>query len=76
MPAPALKLTVTQRQRLGELALEQRKVVPAGRVMLEKRRRVVGCCNLDDLVNKSITERADTLCLSAADFNDVKEWLR
>jgi hypothetical protein len=76
MAAPALKLTITQRSRLSALAFEERQVVIPGRVMLCKGRRIVGYCNLDDLVNtKTIEAQATTVCLSPADFNDVKRWL-
>jgi hypothetical protein len=76
MTAPAIKLTVTQRERLKMLTLEERQVVTPGRVMLCKGRRIVGYCNLDELANtKTIEAKANVICLSPADFADVKRWL-
>jgi hypothetical protein len=76
MTAPAIKLTVTQRQRLKLLKLEERQVVIPGRVMLCKGARVVGYCDLDELANtKAIEALANTVCLSPADYADVMRWL-
>ena len=76
MTAPAIKLTVTQRQRLRELKFVERQVVTPGRIMLEKRGRIVGYGNLDDLEKtKIIAGQADTVCLAPADFADVQAWL-
>jgi hypothetical protein len=77
MTAPALKLTVTQRDRLRGLQWEERQIVQPGRIMLEKRGRVVGFGSLDELEKtKTIEAKADTVCLSPADFADVQAWLR
>jgi hypothetical protein len=76
MTAPAIKLTVTQRERLKALTLEQRQVVTPGRVMLCKGRRVVGYCDIDELGNtKTIEAQATLICLSPADYADVVRWL-
>jgi len=77
MTAPAIKLTVTQKQRLQIPTLEERQVVTPGRVMLVKHNRVVGYCDLDQLAEtKTIEAKATTICLSPADFADVKRWLK
>jgi hypothetical protein len=75
MSAPAVQLTVTQRYRLKDLAWQRSGVVPPGRAMLCKGRRVVGFCSVSELVARRIDVLADTVCLSAADFADVKRWL-
>jgi len=77
MTAPAFKLTVTQRDRLRDLKWEKSQAVIAGRVMLCRGRHIVGYCNVDELANtKTIAAKADTVALSAADYDDVQEWLR
>jgi hypothetical protein len=77
MTAPALKLTVTQRDRLRALQWEEWQVVTPGRAMLRRRGRLAGYCNVEELANtKALAERADTVCLSPADFADVQAWLR
>jgi hypothetical protein len=77
MTAPATKLSVTQRYRLRDLIFEKSAAVTPGRVMLCKGRKIVGFCNVADLANASaIAGRCNTLCLSVADYDDVREWLR
>lgn len=77
MTAPAKTLTtVTERERLRRLAFERRQVVIAGRAMLYKRGRIVRYCDIDDLADTfTIAAQADQVCLSPADFDDVKRWL-
>ena len=77
MTAPTAQLTVTQRQRLKDLTWEKSNAVPPGRAMLCKGRKVVGYCNVTDLANSTvaIAAQANTVCLSAADYSDVKRWL-
>jgi hypothetical protein len=76
MTAPNIKLTLTQRERFKLLAFEESQTVTPGRVMLCKGRRIVGYCNIDDLANtRTIEAKATTVCLSPADFADVKRWL-
>lgn len=77
MTAPATKLSVTARHRLKDLIFEKSGAVPPGRVMLCKGRQVVGFCDVGDLGKTLlIAERANTVCLSSADFDDVKAWLQ
>jgi len=77
MTAPAIKLTITQRERLRALKWEQSNAIIAGRVMLCKGRHVVGYCDVDELANtKALEARANTVVLSVADYDDVQEWLR
>lgn len=78
MTAPAIKLTVTQRERLRALTWEKSQAVIPGRVMLCKGRAIVGYCNVDELAHTKSVEatRANTICLSAADYDDVQQWLR
>ena len=77
MTAPAIKLTVTQRERLRALKWEKSNAIIAGRVMLCKGRAIVGYCDVDELANaKGIEARCNTVVLSAADYDDVQEWLR
>lgn len=77
MTAPAIKLTVTQRERLRSLTFEARAVVTPGRVMLCKGRRIVGYCDVDELANtKAIEAQTTVICLSPADYDDVQRWLK
>lgn len=73
-PAP-LKLA-GDRLRFRELALLQVGTVPAGRVMWCHGRKVLGYADVAKLGNIfAIPKGADTLCVSASDFSDLKEWL-
>lgn len=77
MTAPAIKLTVTQRDRLRSLRWEMWQVVTAGRAMLRRRGRLVTFCAIEDLANTTtLAEQADMVCLSVADFDDVQRWLQ
>jgi hypothetical protein len=76
MTAPATALSVTQRHRLLDLKWEKSQAVPPGRVMLCRGRKVLGYCGVLDLPRVHlIAAKADTVCLAAADFDDVKGWL-
>ncbi len=73
---PPGTLGVTDRYRLKELTLQQAGTVPAGRVMWCRGRKVLGYNDVSQLGNIfAIPKGADTICVSAADFADVKEWL-
>jgi hypothetical protein len=73
---PDVALSITDRYRLKELTLEQSGTVPAGRVMWCRDRKVLGFGNVSDLPRIfGIPKGANRICLSAADFADVKEWL-
>ena len=77
MTAPAKKeFSPADRYRLRNLAWEKSGAVPPGRAMLCMGRKVVGYCDVADLANPvAIAKKANTVCLSAADFADVQEWL-
>lgn len=73
---PPKPLSVTDRQRFRELELQQAGTVPAGRVMFCRGRKVLDYADVADLVNVfNIPKGADTMCVSPADINDIKEWL-
>jgi hypothetical protein len=77
MTAAAAKLSITLRQKLLDLTWERSMAVTPGRVMLCKGRHIVGYCSVTDLANaSSIAARCNTLCISNADFDDLKAWLR
>lgn len=73
---PARAISVTDRTRLKELILQPTGTVPAGRVMWCRGRKVLGYAGVDDLANVfAIPKGTDTICVSQADFADVREWL-
>jgi hypothetical protein len=73
---PAGTLSVTDRYRLKELELQMTGTVPPGRVMWCRGRQVLGYNDVSQLGNVfAIPKGADTLCVSGADFDDVKAWL-
>lgn len=73
---PPRPISVTDRYRLKELALQQVGTVPTGRVMWCRDRKVMGFADIAELANVfSIPKGANTICVSPADFADVKEWL-
>lgn len=72
-PAP---IGVTDRYRFRELALQPAGAVPPGRVMWCRGRKVLGYADIAELVNVFVIPRgADTMCVSAADHGDLREWL-
>jgi len=76
MSAPGIKLSVTQRYALKDMTLEKSQAIPAGRVMFCKGRKILAFGDVTDLIRaRFIAPRADTLCLSAADYDDVKAWI-
>lgn len=75
MTAPAITLTITQRERIKTLAIEERQVVTPGRVMLMKGRKIVGFLDLDQLGQYGLEHRCNAIGLSPADYGDVKQWL-
>jgi hypothetical protein len=73
---PPRPISVTDRCRLKELELQQVSTVPAGRVMWCRDRKVMGFADIAGLANVfTIPKGANTICVSPADFADVKEWL-
>jgi len=77
MTAPAVKkLSVTDRYKLKELDWQQSQVVQPGRVMWCRGRKVLGYSDVKDLHRVMlIPSKADTACLSRADYADVMVWL-
>lgn len=73
---PAAAISVTDRYRLKELILQQAGTVTPGRVMFCRDRKVLGYADVNDLANVfKIPKGANTVCVSVADFEDVKGWL-
>lgn len=71
-----LRLSVTDRYKLKALTLEQSQVLPAGKIWWCRGRAIVNYGTLADLGNVfAIPRSADTLCVAAADYETVKEWL-
>jgi hypothetical protein len=76
MSAPSTTLGVTDRYTLKEFTLERSAGVIGGRLMWCRGRKIVGYGNVVDLPKIfAIPKGADTIVLSAADFDDVKAWL-
>jgi hypothetical protein len=73
---PARTLSITDRYRLKELEFEQSQVPTPGRVMFCRGRSILG---YGDVVHLGeflyVPKRTDTICLSAADYADVKVWI-
>jgi len=74
---PAIPFSrAADQMRLRQLKLEQSQVPTPGRLMFCRGRHVVGYGDIDKLGSfRSIPDRADTICVSAADFEDVKGWI-
>ncbi len=69
-------ISITGRYRLKELTLERSQAVTPGRVMWCQGRKVMGYGDVADLANVlKIPKGANTVCVSAADFEDIKGWL-
>lgn len=69
-------LSVTDRQRLKELALERTATVPIGRVMFCGNRRILGFADIGELGNVfNIPKDTNTLCVSPPDYRTIKEWI-
>ena len=77
MTAPIAQLSVTQRSALKDIAWQESQVVPPGRVMLCRGRKILGYGVIADLAHvKSLTlQGVNTICVSPSDFKDVKEWV-
>jgi hypothetical protein len=73
---PVTTLTVTDRYKLKEFALKQLMTVPAGRVMYCRGRKILGYADVADLAQIFGIPRGTTeICVSSADFADIKEWI-
>lgn len=60
---------------MRELTFEQSQIPPAGRMMFRRGRRILGHGDVSKLGEfLCIPKDADTVCLAAADFDDVKNW--
>ena len=73
---PTAIISVTDRYRLKELALQSTATVTPGRVMFCRDRKVLGYADVAELANVfKIPKGANTLCVSTADYPDIREWL-
>lgn len=73
---PSVPFAKADQQRLRELKIHQSQIPPAGRVMFCRGREILGHGDVSKLGDfLYIPKRADTVCISAADFPDVREWL-
>jgi hypothetical protein len=73
---PATTLTVTDRYKLKEFALRQLMTVPAGRVMFCRGRKILGYADVTDLAKIFGIPRGTTeICVSSADYADIREWI-
>lgn len=73
---PAAPFAKTDQQRMRSLTFERSQVPPPGRVMFCRGHRILSHGDVGKLGDfLYIPKEADTVCVSAADYNDVKEWL-
>ena len=73
---PAVPFTKADQTRLRQLKLEQSQVPGPGRVMFCRGRSILGYGDVSKLGDfLYIPKYADTICLSQADFDDVRGWL-
>jgi hypothetical protein len=73
---PAVDFYKADQTRLRSLKLERSQVPAPGRVMFCRGRKVLGHGDVARLADfYHIPKNADTLCLSPADFDDVREWI-
>jgi hypothetical protein len=70
-------LSNTDRWKLKELTLEQSSILPAGKIMYCRGRKILGYASFETIGNVfAIPQRADTLAVSSADYEQIKGWLR
>jgi hypothetical protein len=73
---PAVNLSITDRYKLKELTLTKSMAVTAGRVMYCRGRKILGYADVADLAQIFGIPRGTTeICVSSADFADIKEWI-
>lgn len=61
--------------RLRSLKLEASMVPQPGRVMFCRGRKIIGYGDVGKLGDRGvIPDQADTVCISTADFDDVRSW--
>ena len=77
MAAPATKLTsVTQRYKIKDLKWERSSAIIGGRLMFCRGRKILGYGSVENLHRVAlIPPGADTLVVSAADYDDLKAWI-
>jgi hypothetical protein len=73
---PAASLSITDRYRLKALTLTRSMAVPAGRVMFCKGRKILNYADVADLAQIfNIPKGTTEICISGADYADIKEWI-
>jgi hypothetical protein len=73
---PAAAFTTADQTRLRQMKLENNPMPGAGRVMFCQGRKILGFGEVSKLADfLYIPKNADTLCLSPADFEDVRGWI-
>lgn len=77
MTAPSRQLaTVTDRNKVKSLKLEQASVLPPGKVWFCRGRTILRHGDLESLARVMlIPTKADTVVVSTMDFDDVKAWI-
>lgn len=73
---PAVPFSKASEQtRLRFMKLESSMVPQPGRVMFCRGRKIIGYGDVGKLGDRgTIPDQADTICISAADFEDVRSW--
>lgn len=73
---PAIPFSkVPDQYRLRSLKLEQSMVPQPGRVMFCRGHKIIGYGDVGKLGDvKAVPDAADTICISTADFEDVRSW--
>jgi hypothetical protein len=70
------RLSMENRTKLKALTLEQSQILPPGKVWFCQGRKVLLKTNLGLIaVALVIPPGADTICVSAADHPQIKEWI-
>lgn len=73
---PATPFTKADQTRMRSLTFERSGTATPGRVIFCKGRSVLGYGDVSKLGDfLYIPKQADTVCVSAADFDDVKGWI-
>jgi hypothetical protein len=73
---PTVPFTKADQTRMRSLSFEQSPVPTPGRVMFCRGRSILGYGDIDKLGDfLYIPKLADTVCVSATDYPDVREWL-
>jgi hypothetical protein len=73
---PAASLSVTDQYKLKQLTLTRSMAVPAGRVMFCQGRKILNYADVADLAQIfNIPKGTTEICVSGADYADIKEWI-